>query len=126
MAVEISVSGDFRKTEKFLNAMQRGEMFKPLRSLAQTGVEALASATPMDSGVTASAWGYEIEVTRGAAKITWINTNVVNGFSVAVGLQYGHGTGTGGWVSGQDYINPAIRPIFDKIAEDVWKVVTSA
>ena len=86
---------------------------------------ALASATPVDSGLTADSWKYEIQHTNGSAVISFHNTNVHNGVPIAIILQYGHGTGTGGWVQGRDYINPAIQPIFDKILEDAWKEVTS-
>lgn len=90
------------------------------------GVQALSQATPQDSGLTASSWSYEILKQNGNYTIVWINTNVHSGVSVAVLIQYGHGTGTGGYVQGRDYINPAIQPIFDRIANDVWKVVTTS
>jgi hypothetical protein len=89
------------------------------------GVDALAKATPSESGLTAKSWGYRIYRNRNSTGIEWYNSNENNGVNIAILLQYGHGTGTGGYVSGQDYINPAIRPIFDRIAEDVWKKVTS-
>ena len=118
--------GDFNHTEAFLKEMQKNQMFSQLESLAQEGVSALESATPVDSGLAANSWGYEIDVSRGGARISWTNDDIENGFPVAVMIQYGHGTGTGGYVQGIDYINPAIRPIFDKIADKVWKAVTSA
>ena len=86
----------------------------------------MSAATPKDSGLSAGSWDYTVEQTRSSATITWINTDVEGGFPVAIMLQYGHGTGTGGYVAGRDYINPAMRPIFDQIAESVWKAVTSA
>ena len=89
-------------------------------------MDALRAATPVDSGLTAESWTYEIEEKSGSITIWWLNENVVNGFNVAIGLQYGHGTGTGGWVQGYDYINPALRPIFDEIADNVWKEVQKA
>jgi hypothetical protein len=92
----------------------------------QRGVAALSAATPVDSGLTAASWGYEVESTGDKTTITWTNSNSLSGVNVAIILQYGHGTGTGGWVSGQDYIMPAIKPIFDSIADDVWKKVTTA
>ena len=85
---------------------------------------ALASATPIDSGMTANSWNYSIEKKNGVIKISFNNTNIQNGVPIAIILQYGHGTGTGGWVEGRDYINPAIQPIFDKIANDAWREVT--
>lgn len=125
-SISVSHSGDFRNLEKFIKKVENGELFRSLDSLAQQGVSALAANTPRRSGITAASWDYEIVISRGGCSITWLNTNVNNGFSVAIGLQYGHGTGTGGWVSGEDYINPAIRPVFDRIADHVWKEVTSA
>lgn len=106
--------------------MQTFEVKQILERYAQMGVSALASATPVDSGQTASCWGYEIEMSGEDATIYWTNTNQNKGVYIAVILQYGHGTGTGGYVQGIDYINPAIRPVFDKIAEEAWREVTSA
>ena len=97
-----------------------------LDEFGRDGVQALRNATPVDSGATAEAWDYEIKRTRNYTEIVWTNSNINDGVPIAVILQYGHGTGTGGYVQGRDYINPAIRPIFDKIAEKAWKVVTSA
>jgi hypothetical protein len=119
-------SGSFNKTENFLQRMLKGEMFNSLERFAQEGVAALASATPVDSGLTAGSWNYEITKSRGFYQIVWTNSNVVDGRPIAIMLQYGHGTGTGGYVEGYDYINPAMRPVFDRIAENVWKAVTSA
>jgi hypothetical protein len=124
--VSISSSGSFDRTERFLAKMRRGDLYRNLDGYARQGVAALASATPVESGLTAASWTYEIEASSSGAKITWMNTNVISGFPVAIGLQYGHGTGTGGYVQGRDYINPAIRPIFDQIADAVWRVVTSS
>lgn len=118
--------GDFKNTDRFLKKMSTFEINAALKGLAQEGVRALASATPVDSGLTANSWGFEIRRSRSSFSITWTNSHVVDGRPIAIMLQYGHGTGTGGYVRGRDYINPAIRPIFDRIAEDVWKVVTSA
>jgi len=118
--------GDFKRTEAFLKKMSKGDMFSALERYGKMGVNALSNATPHDSGLTAASWTYEIRKSRGSVSITWLNTNVNNGVPVAIILQYGHGTGTGGWVQGRDYINPALRPVFDQIAENVWKAVTSA
>jgi hypothetical protein len=118
--------GELKRTEQFLQKMNKGDLFAALEQYGRAGVAALASATPHDSGLTAASWNYEISRSRGSYRITWTNTNTVDGLPIAIMLQYGHGTGTGGWVQGRDYINPAIRPIFDKIAESVWKAVTSA
>lgn len=124
--ITFSVSGSTGKTDAFLRKIQSGDLYSGLEAIAQRGVSALQAATPKDSGLTAASWSYEIEKTSEKTTITWINTNTINGVNVAIILQYGHGTGTGGYVAGRDYINAAIQPIFDEIANDVWKKVTSA
>ena len=112
-------------TKLYLHRMKTEPYFKELAPYAELGVQALASATPVDTGKTAASWDYEIERSGAGARIVWTNTNVTrDGDPIAIMLQYGHGTGTGGYVQGRAYINPAIQPIFDEIAEEVWKVVT--
>lgn len=106
--------------------MQNFKVEQILRKYADLGVAALAAATPMDTGKTASCWGYEIVTSGEDATIYWTNTNENKGVNIAVILQFGHGTGTGGYVQGRDYINPAIRPVFDKIAEEAWMEVVNA
>lgn len=118
--------GSFKRTEGFLKTMSNNDIFRSLEGYAQEGVSALASATPVDSGLAASSWDYTVERSRGSYSIYWTNSNTEGGAQVVIMLQYGHGTGTGGYVRGRDFINPAIRPIFDKIANNVWKAVTSA
>ena len=117
--------GNFNHLEKFLNKVQNRNYLNTLDKYGQMGVEALAANTPVDTGKTAESWTYEIERTSTKTTISWLNTNVNNGVNVAVILQYGHGTGTGGYVQGRDYINPAMRPVFDKIADEAWKEVTA-
>ena len=116
--------GDFSKLtryfEKMLNAIRLGILDK----YGREGVAALASATPVESGQTAGSWYYEIEHKKGSASIIFLNSHVNQGVPIAIILQYGHGTGTGGWVQGRDYINPAIQPVFDKIADEVGREVT--
>lgn len=124
--ISYSTSGNTNNTERFLQRMLKGDLYSGLEPLAQRGVDALRAATPRESGATAESWEYEIEKSSGSVTIWWKNTNQVNGFNVAIGLQYGHGTGTGGWVAGYDYINPALKPIFDEIADAVWKEVQKA
>lgn len=124
--ITFTYKGSLKNTEKFLKSMAKGEMFKDLDKYAREGVAALSSATPIDSGLAAQSWDYKIERSDGRCTISWINTNVENGLPVVLLIQYGHGTGTGGYVEGRDFINPAIQPIFDRIAEQVWKAVTSA
>lgn len=126
MRVTLTSRGSFARTEKFLAEMSRAEMFRALERFGKQGVAALASATPVESGETAAAWGYKVTRSGRSYSIEWTNSHVVNGVPIAIILQYGHGTGTGGYVQGRDYINPAIKPVMDKIADDVWKVVKSA
>ena len=116
--------GDFSKLTRFLEKAKGSVRLGELDKYGREGVAALASATPVDSGLTASSWYYEIERGKGSATITFKNSNIQNGVPIAIILQYGHGTRNGGWVEGRDYINPAIRPIFDKIAEKAWREVT--
>ena len=123
---KITQKGDFSKTEAFLKKAKREDFYKNLEKYAQIGVEALREATPVDSGITADSWSYEVFNNGSSAGITWINNNTNEGENIAILLQYGHGTGTGGYVHGRDYINPAMQPVFDQIAEDVWKEVIDA
>ena len=116
--------GDFSKLTRYLERVKEAVKLGNLDKYGREGVAALASATPIESGKTASSWYYEIENSNGSATISFYNSNVNKGVPIAIILQYGHGTGTGGWVQGRDYINPAIQPIFDKIAEQAWKEVT--
>ena len=116
--------GDFSKLSRYLEKVKEAAKVGVLDKYGQAGVAALSSATPVESGLTAQSWYYEIERTKSSAVIRFLNSNVNNGVPIAVILQYGHGTGTGGWVEGRDYINPAIQPIFDQIAESAWKEVT--
>lgn len=117
--------GDFSKVTRYFVNVGKAIDMKFLNKYGEQGVAALSSATPADSGLTASSWYYEISQDRNGYIISFNNSNVVNGWcNIAVILQYGHGTGTGGWVEGRDYINPAIRPVFDKIANDAWEEVT--
>lgn len=124
--VRITHSGNHVNMDRFLKAMQERKHFSKLESLASEGVSVLAANTPVRTGTTAAAWRYEINMDSSGVRIDWINDNNNNGFNVALGLQYGHGTGTGGYVRGVDYINPAIKPIFDRILEDVWREVVNA
>lgn len=124
--IGITSEGDFKNIEKFLKKVKEGRYMDVLDKYGNVGVSALAQATPKRTGKTAASWGYEIQKERGGYVIYWTNNNNNKDFYVAVALQYGHGTRNGGYVMGRDYINPAMRPVFDKIAEDAWKEVTSA
>lgn len=116
--------GDFGSTSRWLKRLQREEFLRDLEKYGRDGVAALQAGTPVESGATANSWDYEIEHGPGSVTISWTNSNIENGVNIAVILQYGHGTGTGGWVQGRDYINPAVRPVFDSMTEEVWKKVT--
>ena len=116
--------GDFSKLNRYFERVKEAAKIGILDKYGQAGVSALSSATPVESGKTASSWYYEIKRQNGSISIEFLNSNINKGVPIAVILQFGHGTGTGGWVQGRDYINPAIQPIFDKIAEDAWKEVT--
>lgn len=121
----IRQKGDFEKLTKYLVKVGKAVKFKDLDRYGKEGVAALMSATPVDTGLTANSWYYEITRTRDRASIAFYNSNIQNGIPIAIILQTGHGTGTGGWVQGRDYINPAIQPIFDRLAADAWKEVTT-
>lgn len=116
--------GDFSKTKRYLERVKEVTRFRTLSKYGQEGVAALASATSVDTGRTASSWTYRITEKSGCIEISFHNTNIQNGVLVAILLQYGHGTRNGGWVEGIDYINPAIRPVFDRIANEAWREVT--
>lgn len=124
---QVSHTGSFKFIDAFLAAMRKEEyILNALNRYGQAGIAALASFTPVDTGYTAGSWYYSIHQDGKSYSIVWSNSNEINGTPLVVMLQYGHGTGTGGYVEGQDFINPAIRPIFEQIAEDVWREVTSA
>ena len=116
--------GDFSKLSRYLERAKETVKLGDLDKYGREGVAALASATPVETGLTAKSWYYEIERQNGSVKINFLNSNVNKGVPIAIILQYGHGTSNGGWVQGRDYINPAIQPIFDRIADNAWKEVT--
>lgn len=124
--IHVTSSGNFDKTKHFLEKLVHGDIYSDLDRYGQMGVEALAAATPIDSGRTAESWHYRV-INRSHQKgIEWYNSNIDGqGTPVAILIQYGHGTGTGGYVAGRDYINPAMRPLFDEIANDIWKKVNA-
>lgn len=124
--ISISTSGSFNNTERFLKTMKSGDIFKILDYYGRLGQDALSQATPIDSSLTAESWRYETVAKPGAYEIVWRNTNVKSGIPVAVLIQYGHATRNGGYVEGRDYINPAIQPLFDNMAEIIWERVRRA
>ena len=115
--------GDFSKVTRYLEKAKKGVNIRSLDKYGQAGVAALAANTPVDTGLTANSWYYEITDKNGRAEISFCNSNIQNGVPIAIILQYGHGTRNGGWVAGRDYINPAIQPIFDEITKNAWKEV---
>ena len=117
--------GNFSKTVKYLDKAKKAVSRRDLDRYGREGVAALAASTPVESGLTANSWYYKITQTKGSISISFYNSNIQNGVPIAIILQYGHGTRNGGWVQGRDYINPAIQPIFDKIANDAWREVVN-
>lgn len=125
MTIRYTTSGDFSKTYRLLEGISNYNPESAIKRYADAGVQALSNATPTDTGKTASSWGYKVERKGKTVTISWTNSNINNGVNVAVILQYGHGTRNGGYVKGIDYINPAMKPVFDKIASEAWKEVRS-
>lgn len=124
--IKFRQKGDFSNLTRFLERAKNLVHISDLDRYGREGVAALSSATPVDTGKTAASWYYDIKINKESASITFNNSNIQNGVPIAIILQYGHGTRNGGWVEGRDYINPVIKPIFDKIAEEAWKEVTKA
>lgn len=124
--LQVKSRGDFSKTIRFLGEMKTERYLPNLDEYGKEGVAALKNATPKDTGVTADSWYYTIEKDKAGVTIRFSNSNIQNGIPIAIILQYGHGTGSGGYVAGRDYINPAIQPIFDKLAQKAWKKVMEA
>ncbi len=121
--ISIESQGDFKNTTDFLNRLVKGDIFSGFDNYGRIGVDALAGATPVDSRLTANSWAYRVIKSRKRPGIIWYNTNMAGDTPVAILIQYGHATGTGGYVEGRDFINPAMQPIFDQIAVDVWREV---
>lgn len=122
--IRLRSKGDFKKADKYFRNLIKASRVEILEKYGNKGVAALSSATPVESGLTASSWSYRIERSGSRVAIYFTNSNINQGVNIAIILQYGHGTGTGGWVEGRDYINPAIQPIFDELAEAAWREVT--
>lgn len=123
--ITVKQKGDFLKTEVFLKGITEKNYLKVLRKYGEQGVQALSAATPVESGKTASSWSYEIIDENGSYSIIWHNSNIQKGVNIAILIQYGHGTRNGGYVEGIDYINPALRSIFEDMADAAWKEVTA-
>ena len=122
--IKVTSKGNWSQTNAYLNRVSGGEQLKVLQKFGPIGVRALASATPKESAHTANSWTYEVESRAGFFKMSWLNTNVNDGANIAILLQFGHGVRGGGYVEGRDFINPAMRPVFDQMAEEMWKAVT--
>lgn len=123
--IRLKASGDYSKATRYLERLRETAKIGILDKYGRKGVSALADATPKDTGLTAASWAYRIEQRKGGASLQFYNTNIQNGCPIAIILQYGHGTRNGGYVQGRDYINPAVQPIFDEMAEELWKEVRS-
>lgn len=122
--ISFSNKGNFDKTSKFLNKISKINIKNLLDKYGQLGVNALSSATPISSGETAKSWGYYLTISSKSSTITWTNSHVVDGLPIAILIQYGHGTRNGGYVEGVDFINPALKHLFDNLAEEAWKEIT--
>lgn len=122
--IRFKQKGDLSKTVEYLGRVRKAVNRIDWDRYGREGVNALAAATPFDTGLTANSWHYKIVKTKDSISITFYNSNIQNGIPIALILQYGHGTRNGGWVEGRDYINPAIQPVFDRLANDAWKEVT--
>lgn len=121
--IGVTHSGSFKNTERFLKRMSRRQQFPSLDTYGQRGVDALANATPKDTRETSKRWRYQIDQDHTGITISWYNDNEENNIPIAILIQYGHATGTGGYVQGRDFINPAMQPVFDQIADELWKKV---
>lgn len=121
--MSLSWQGDYRATKRWMDKMEAGSVADVLRSCGEKGIEALSAATPVRTGKTAASWGFEAKTSSKGVTLTWTNSNVVNGVPIAIILQYGHGTGTGGYVHGRDYINPAMQPVFDEIESRISRML---
>lgn len=123
--IRVEVNGDFSGLDRFIANIKEQRYLKVLDRIGRRGVDALSNATPVDSGVTAASWWYEVHRSKHRSEIIFTNSNVNNGVNIAIILQYGHGTGTGGYVAGRDYINPALAKTFDQLADEAWRAVTN-
>lgn len=123
--IRAEVNGDFSGLDRFITNIKEQRYLKVLDKIGRRGIDALSNATPVDSGTTAASWGYEIHRSKNRSEIVFTNSNVNNGVNIAIILQYGHGTGTGGYVAGRDYINPALAKTFNQLADEAWKMVNN-
>lgn len=122
--IKLKQTGDFKNTEKFFHKIGEGDYLKGLEYFGEAGVKALMEATPKATGRTAASWSYSIEKNKDGVVLSWNNSNIQNGVNVAAVIQYGHGMPSGYYVEGIDYINPALKPLFDLIGKRIWEEVT--
>lgn len=124
MIIKVTKKGNFNKTRNVIKNIQNKKYLNILDRIGRLGVDALSRATPVDTGKTSDSWGYSIEQRRDSVSVVWTNSNVVNGWAnVAILIQYGHATRNGGYVQGRDYINPAMKPLFDQLAKEAWEAI---
>lgn len=121
--ITVTHKGNYDKTTRFLNGLRQKRYINILNEYGKRGVEALSAATPVDTGVTAGSWSYDVHSTPTGYEISWSNSSQNKGISIVILNQYGHATRNGGWVKGVDFINPAIQPIFEKMADEIWREV---
>lgn len=124
--IRVQQNGDFKKITTYLEKIKHPINESLLNKYGREGVSALEASTPVDTGQTAKSWRYATSISQGKAVLSFHNTNIQNGVPIAIILQYGHATGNGGWVEGRDYINPALRPVFDRLAKEAWREVTKS
>jgi hypothetical protein len=123
MTIGIRTTGSWDKTQRWLTKLSKGDFYAKLDDIGRLGTDRLAAETPRDSGLTAQSWAYQVKRTATGASVIWYNTNTNKGFNIAIMIQYGHGTGTGGWVPGYDFVNKAIKPVYKTAIDDVFKEV---
>lgn len=121
--ITFKIKGDYKRVERYFKRLTQKKYLQILDKYGKQGVEALAAATPKDTGRTAESWRYEIETGPNSSSIIFVNDNINKYVNIAVILQYGHATRNGGWVEGRDYINPAVQPLFDDMVEKAWEEV---
>ena len=123
MKIGVQLKGSFKHTENFFERNKKQRLARKLNNYGMVGAAALAANTPIDTGLTAESWNYEIKESNGHIQLIWTNSNSSQGIPIVVLIQYGHATRNGGYVQGRDFINPAIQPVFDAIANDIWEEV---
>lgn len=124
MEIKLKTTGNYDQTTRWLNSMKSPDLRAVLDRAGRVGLQALSAATPVQTGLASRSWSYEVKMGRRGASVTWTNSDVENGFPVLISLQYGYSTGTGGYVRGRDFINPAIAPVFEQLKSDISRMVS--